>query len=458
MSDTMVQNVAGQSDVEQTFQSDKKIWRRFQRNLSITVAGTAASVVLKLVQTFVLTKFLNIDDYGRLLIVTNLAVFLNSVVGVRVNDAIFRFFQPLKEQNDTAGIRRLVCVCFGLGLASCLVIFLGVFFFSDTLARNFYSDQNLAGLFKISAIMLLVVSFSGIYEPILRLHDRFSFFVVWNIVGGLITLTVLSTYFLTLGGRPYDLRVVVWTTTGGVLIQGLPPLLKSLQLLKPYVADRANAKSQTNFRSSLIQCLISSNLSSYLKFATNPGDIFLLGAFSSAADVALYGLAKQCAAPLAILEVTIQTAITPEIILLKAKQRLKQLERLIVRYMVAAGLAGGAMLLPLFMMGRWLFLTSFGSQYSGALPIFFVLVIAECFLLVLLVFRPLAVTLDLLMWHNLALAVSVLLLLLLIASHRLNSMTMAYVQLIEAAILRPAFSLLVWLHFRSSSRLLRRAT
>jgi len=430
----------------------KAIWRRLRRNVSITVVANGASLLLKLVQAILLTKFLRIDDYGRVLIVTNLSLFLNSFVGVRVNDALFRFFQPFKEQNDKAALRQLSLICLGLCLASALVIIILLVVFSGPLAAYVYLDPGLATLFKIFAVTVLVTSFSGVYETILRLYDRFSLLMWSQVLGGLVTLITLGIYFLLLHGGEYDLRIVVGSIVFGVLIQGLTPLLKTLQLLKPFLSEKSDTTVQNNFRSELASCLVNSNLSGYLKFATSPGDIFLLGLFSSPTHVAWYGLARQFAAPLSIMEVTIQTAITPEIILLRAKGRWTQLKQLIARYVGAIALVGCVGFLPMLLLGRTIILTLLPSQYSGALPVFYCLITSALLLLLLLVFRPLAVTLDLLKWHNLALVGSVLLLVFLVATHRLNSLSMAYVQLSEAAVFRAAFGLFVWRRLRHESQ------
>ena len=440
------------STVQDNSEEDRGIWRRFRRNLSIAVVGNAAGVVLKLFQAVLLTKFLRIDDYGRVLIVTNLSLFLYSFLGVRVNDAIFRFFQPFKEQNDTAALRQLLLICLGLCLTSALIIIILILAFSGTLSGYVYLDPGLASLFKIFAVTLIVTSFSGVYEPILRLHDRFSLLMWSQVVGSFVTLITLAVYFLLPGGGGYDLRIVVGSIVLGVLIQGITPLLKTLQLLKPFLSEKNETTAQNKFRSELASCLVNSNLSGYLKFATSPGDIFLLGLFSSPTHVAWYGLARQFAGPLSIMEVTIQTAITPEIILLRAKERWTQLKQLIARYVAAIALIGCVGFLPILLLGRTIILTLLPSQYSGALPVFYCLITSALFLLLLLVFRPLAVTLDLLKWHNLALVGSVVLLVFLIATRQLNSLSMAYVQLIEAAVFRAAFGFFVWRRLRHESQ------
>jgi O-antigen/teichoic acid export membrane protein len=325
-----------------------------------------------------------------------------------------------------------------------------VLIISPWLAGHLYSHSLLSTLFNIYGCTLLVSAFSGVYEPILRIYDRFSAVVVPQILGSALTLLALLIYF---GTKPvgYDLRVVVTALAVGLLLQVIPPFVKALRLVRPLLL-RVKASSitseQTRYRREFFRCLFNSNLSGYLKFAIDPGDIFLLGVFSSPTQVALYGLAQRLVAPLTFLQTTIQTAVVPEITTLVAKLQLEQLQRFVARYVKSAFAVGGILLLGTLVLGRLLLLHFFSANYAVALPVFYCLVIASWLLLVLLVFRPLAVSLDLLKWHNLALFVSAVLVAGLIMSGKLNALTMASVQLAEAAILRLAFSVLVWKRLR----------
>src|SRR5687768_5432459 len=93
---------------------DHSVWRRCRWNMSISVMGSAVSLVIKLLQTVLLTRLLHINNYGRLLIVINLFVFLDSFLGLRVHDVMYRFFQPLKEKRDDLSLRRLILFSLGI--------------------------------------------------------------------------------------------------------------------------------------------------------------------------------------------------------------------------------------------------------------------------------------------------------------------------------------------------------
>jgi O-antigen/teichoic acid export membrane protein len=175
----------------------------------------------------------------------------------------------------------------------------------------------------------------------------------------------------------------------------------------------------------------------------------LLGVFSSPTQVALYGLAKQLTSPLALLQTTIQTAIAPEVTNLIARLKLRQLLRLVTRYLVSALVFGALLFAGALVLGRFLILHFFASQYLTALPIFYCLLAAAWLLLIFLLFRPIALSLDLIKWHNLALLLSAAMTGWLIVTGKLNALTMAYVQLGEAAVLRFSFSLLVWNKLRA---------
>jgi O-antigen/teichoic acid export membrane protein len=428
---------------------DRPVWRRFRRNLSVSLLGSAFSLALKLGQAALLTRALGIDDFGRVIIVINLFVFLEAFVGLRVSDLVFRFYPPLRERQESRALRGLLLSCLGISLATGLLVGGGVFILSPWLAGRVYHSEGLAPLFQIYGCTVLVSAFREVYEPILRIHDRFASVVVPQVLGALTTFALLAAYLAS--AEAYDLKAVVAAFAAGVLVQTVPPLALALRLLRPSlwgVRLSPAARGLNEYRPELLRCLFHSNLSGYLKFSVDPGDVFLLGLFSTPSQVALYGLARQLTAPLALLQTNAQTAVAPEVISLAAAGKFAQLKRLVGRYVVSASalgglsLAGGLLLGPAFI--SWLS----RPDYAAALPVFYALLAVAALVLAAAVFRPLAVSLDLMRWYNFGLLASAAVVLAFVAAGRLDALHMAYAQLAGALIVRLVCNVPVWARLR----------
>lgn len=432
---------------------DGPIWRRLTRNTSISMAGSGLILAIKLGQTALLTRVLSIDDYGRLLIVLNLFIFLESFFGLRASDVIFRFFRPLEERQDIRALKGLLLLCLGVGLVSGVAIYGGVALLSPWLTERLYPGLELAPLFNIYGCTVLVTAFSGVYEPILRLHDRFISIVASQVVGSVVTLFILCAYFATnmttlvSTGNNSNLKIAIVAFTVGALVQSLPPFVQALRLVKPFfsgVKAKEALQALAVYRRELAGCFVNSNLSGYLRFAISPGDVFLLGLFSTPTQLAFYGVARQLTAPLALLQTNIQTAITPEIVSLAAKGKFEQLKRLLARYLWWTFGFGALLLIGITAVGRFLILNFLPPEYSAALPVFYLLSFATWLILVFLVFRPVAISLDLLKWHTLVLLASAVIVVIFILAGSLNAMTMALIQVAEVLLLRSFFNALVW--------------
>ena len=430
---------------------DQPIRRRLRRNMSISLVGSGLSLAAKLAQTVILTRTLRIGDYGRVLVVLNFFVFLDSFFGLRVSDLMFRFFPFLHERRDQKALKGLFWLGCAICLGSAIIIYGGVLVLSPWLADRFYPHLGLTPLLRIYGLTILFSSFSGVYEPVLRIHDRFMGVVVPQVIGSLITLMLLVAYLAA--GTNYNLQFVIAAFAIGTLIQSVVPLARTFSLLKPFHDEFKFSevlRALQPYRREIKSCLVNSNLSGYLKLAISPGDLFLLGLFSSTTQVAWLGLAKQLIAPLAFLQTNIQTAVIPEISGLVAAAKFNQLKRLMRRYLYQMSVMGTIMLVMIVVVGRFLILNILPVEYAGALPAFYLLAIASSLMLAFLIFRPLALNLDLLRWHNLILLMSSIAAVGLILTGRLSALNIAWIQLGEVVILRSLFGFALYHRLRHS--------
>jgi O-antigen/teichoic acid export membrane protein len=435
--------------------NDTVILRRFGRNVSINLAGTLLSVLLALAQMALLTKSLSLSDYGLVLIVTNLFLFLETFVGINVGDVLFRFFQPFKAQPSTGALQGLLLLCLTLCLAAGLLISIGTFLLSPWIADHFYHNLSLAPLLQIYAGTVLISAFSGFYDPVLRIHDRFLSLMIPRVLGRGLAVTILAIYLARAG--KLTLQVVVVVLVIGLLFQTVPPLVHAIQLVRPYLANAgfsSCARALTPYRSELLGTIWHVNLASYLKMVFSPGDVFLLGLFSSPTQVALYGLARQLTSPFLILQNNTQTALTPEITSLV--RDLPRMKRLVFRYAVWAFFLSSAMVVAAFLLGPSLISWLSRPEYLAALPVFKVLLVIAWLTLISLVFYPVGLSLDRLKWYNLAQVLNIVILVVFLIAGRLDALTMAYLQLIGAAVVSLIFCLPVGIRLHVLARPSRR--
>jgi O-antigen/teichoic acid export membrane protein len=428
------------------------LWRRFRRNLSLSLAAAVMALGIKACQTLLLTRTLRLEDYGRVLIVINLLTLLNSFIGLRVSDLMFRFFPTLRDSRNKDAMQALLLLSMAISAGTGLIIVSGIWLLAPWLAEKLCQNRALAPLFMIYGCTALFLSFAEVYAPILRIHDRFKTLVVPQVIGSLTTLVLLIAYIARTGR--HSLTVIVAAFTVGVIVQSVPPLACSLHLVRPYLRDirvRKAFGALAAYRSELLRCLFNSNISGYIKIAVSPGDIFLLGAFGSPAQVALYGVAKQLIAPPALLLTNVHTALTPEVALLVAQRNIPQLKRLIVRYFRFVALMGAALTIGSFLIGRVVVVWISKPEYAASLPVFYVLLFATWALLFTAIARPLALSFDLLKWDNITQLATTALLFAVIAAGRLDAWTMALVQLISAVVLRAIFSAPVWMKLRAGA-------
>ncbi len=418
--------------------------RRIGRNFSLSLGGAAIGLVIGLAQTALLTKSLSLAEYGQLLITLNLFSFLTTFVGIRVNDILFQLYPLFRQEGAGRAQRDLLWLCLGLSGLMGLFIGGGVLLLAGWLARTFY-EPTLAPLLRLYALAVLFSAFTGFYETILRLHDRFAAVIVPTLISSGVVFAALLVY-LTTTTAP-NLTVVVGLVSLGVVIRALPPLGHSLWLVRANLRRPSGERWLEGlhpYRRQVVDVLFNANLAGYLKLAFGPGDVFFLGLFGTAEQVALYGLANQLLRPILLVQNNLQIALMPEVTDLWARGRLPELRALARRY-VGWTLLGGSLVMVLALaLARPALLLLARPAYLPALPVFYVLAVVAWLTLVFVIFYPVGLSMGMLRWFNLANGINLLVLAVGIAAGPLTAWRMAWIQLGATLIRRVAANLYVW--------------
>ncbi|MBC7235051.1 MAG: lipopolysaccharide biosynthesis protein [Chloroflexi bacterium] len=387
---------------------ERTVWRRFGKNFSLGFGGSALSSLIGVGRTAVMTKVLTVADFGRVLIVLNLAQFARVAISVRVNDMLYRFMPEFKEQNDRAALQGLLILALLLSLATGLIVAGGMVALGPWIAQTFYRDANLVGLFGIYGVGALFLSLQEFCGTILRLEDEFPWVIAPQLLGNLVRLVLLATY-LTLV-HPYRLEWVVAIFALGLVVDEVPAMWRALVLIGPYLKGWTLRSARDGLQrhwGDIGSTLSQTTLSGYLQLTSNPGDQFVLGLLSTPEEVAVYGLAQQLVRPVrTLLRRNVQLAVSPETVSLWAQQRYRQLERMVWRLLVIGGLIGGLALIVLMPLARWGVVWVGKPKYLHSLPVFYVVSAETVLSVVLIAFYSIGLCMGLIKRRNLVLLAS----------------------------------------------------
>lgn len=382
--------------------ADGSLRNRLIKNFSIGFVGSIATAVIGMGRTALLTKLMAIADFGKIVIIQSLFELLSSFLSIRVNDVLFRFYPQFETEKNEDAQRALLYLSFALSLIVGMVIGIGVFLIAPWISVKFYNDAGLSSAFRIYAVAMLVSSFEGFNTAILRLHDRFRSLVVPQVVGTAVTFFFVVVYFV-LTGVDYEIEWIVVAFAVGIILRSLVPLIIALRLVKPILdwGRKGNAFSALKpYRQKLVSNLFHTNLVGYLKIVSDRGGLFLLGVLSTPTEVAYFSIAKQLTMPLNLIKINIQNAVTPEITKLWLQQKISVLYSLIRRLVNSTAVWGGVLTVLFIIVAEPVLVFITTSDYVGAMPTFYLILVATYVNFISTSFYPLSVAMDRMLRRN----------------------------------------------------------
>ena len=404
--------------------------RRLVKNFSIGLVGSVATAAVGVGRTVVLTKvLLDVEAYGRLLIVLNFFSLLEAVASVRVHETLYKFWPQYEIEKDTAALRTLFLLAFGVSGGVGLLCLIAVLTTADWVALTLYEDASLTLPLRLYAGAIVLLSLNGVASTLLRLEDRFAAVIIPQVVGGILTLLLLIAY--AVAAETYQIRVVVLIFLVGIIAQATPTVVQAFRSTYRRIGGVRGARwsALAGSKSEIYSLLFQSNLTGYLKMLSSPGDLFLLGVFGTPTQVAFYGIAQRLLRPVrTLLQRNANMAISPEVVKLWAENKFGQIARLLRHYlMIGVGVSAGAVGVALLLDEAVIHLVS-GPEYLAAAPVFNVSVLAACVTLVSVPFYAVSISMNWIYIRNIVL-ISSSLLYFVFMSGGLTAIEVAYVQL-----------------------------
>ncbi|MEW5009015.1 MAG: oligosaccharide flippase family protein [Cycloclasticus sp.] len=226
-----------------------------------------------------ITAYLPVESYGRLEVVTSLAVISSVLIGMGLDSALFRFAGTSDQPQES---RRLSAELFYLALLIGAIAGIGGWLTAGSLASSLPGQLS---EYEIRLVMLTLSLEGAISIPLgwMRMRDRASLFFFAS-TGRALLQALLVLLFLSQG------RGVAGVLEAGVVAAASQALCIGVLHLRD-TGVKLSIRKNTAYRSIIYSLPIV--LSGMLAFVWNGLDRLILADFSSLVDVAHFGVAAK---------------------------------------------------------------------------------------------------------------------------------------------------------------------
>jgi O-antigen/teichoic acid export membrane protein len=338
------------------------------------LGGRFVTAAAGLASNALLARLLSPQEFGAYFLGFSLVLFGALVVGSGgLGLAVVRFIAESVGLNQLGRARRVVGTAFVLGVLGASGLGAAYWLFGDILAGNLFDSPALVAVTGLVAGWIAVMTLQNLVAEIFRgFHD----IRLATIFGGLVTGVLLTS---SLG--------VLWFARGQATLatilllavsSGLASALLASWFLRRKVASlpRGGAEGQIGVKEvlSLSWPLLMASLTFYV---LTQADIWVLGAFRSKEEVAVYGATVRLVALLSM-PLLIVNAVTPPLIAeMYARGEKRELERTIRTVATLASIPAFPVLVGFILVGGPILGLVYGDYYREGATVLAVLSMAQ---------------------------------------------------------------------------------
>ncbi|MES9991083.1 MAG: oligosaccharide flippase family protein [Candidatus Thiodiazotropha sp.] len=243
---------------------------------SIYLAGSIMQRSVSLIMLPIYTRYLTPTDYGVIELLSLLLDFIGIVLGLRVSQAIFRFYSHYESKRDKNELISTAIILVGLlNVLGYCIIFIGLDFFTNIL----FGDIDYKHFVALFSLTILGQGFIEIPMTYVRAQQRPWLFVAFSFLKLLLqlSLNIYFIVFLDMHVMGVVLSALITTVVMAILLGGYTFYITGIHLSKD------KAKELTLFS---VPEVLTGIITFYITF----GDRYFLREFYSLHDVGIYSL------------------------------------------------------------------------------------------------------------------------------------------------------------------------
>jgi O-antigen/teichoic acid export membrane protein len=350
----------------------RAVRRRLMRGSATVFMGMTIGTIVTLILNAILARVLGHGQLGSYFLVFSMVMIGSTIGQMGLDRTVVRLVAAARATGEGGRARRTVRLVFLLGLAaSSLVGVVLVLGLGDYIAVHIYHSEAVAGVVGLAAAWVLVKSLLALTAETFRGFKRFWPATLYN---GLAvdSLLVLAFGAMWIAGVRPSLREAVAVSvaaTGLALLAGLGMLRRSVSALSG--AGGVGTREVVSISLPLLVTSIAS-------FGVGTGvDLWVVGHFRPASDVALYGAAYRLVFFVATGFIIVSQVVPPIIAELHARGERQELEKALRSISTLAGIPAIIVLIVFLAAGPFVMELVYGPFFRQGATVLAILSIAR---------------------------------------------------------------------------------
>lgn len=340
--------------------------RRLLSGGAWALGGRIALVFVGILTNALLARLLSPAELGVYFLALSVVGMCTGLGALGLTRAVVRFVAEGMGLKQHGKVRQAIKLSLAFSLAGALSVSLAYLLFGSTLAASIFDSPALTAVARITAVWIIVAVVQGILVEIFRgFHDiRFTVLLGGLASGnGLLTGGLLSVFLLglSLHSSESDLNtvilLVVFSSAISIVLAGLLLRRRIASLPSDFSGDHLNAGQLMRVASPLMVTSLAMGTVAY-------ADLWIVGAFLSQEQVAVYGAAVRLMLFVYMPAQIVSLIVPPIIAEMYAQGKRQDLEKALRTTATFAGIPALLVLVAFVVLGGPILDLIFGSYYS----------------------------------------------------------------------------------------------
>ncbi|HLB45642.1 MAG TPA: oligosaccharide flippase family protein [Anaerolineales bacterium] len=357
--------------------------KRLIKNASMLFGAETLVTLIGVVQFPLVTRWLGVENYGAWGIVSSWVGLVAQILSFRLWETVIKYLSQFTLADDEPRALAILKLCLFIDFTVAAVTFVVISASADMAARFvLQSRPDGADLIRLEAFNVLAGVSMSVWVAVLRVFDRFRHISVYNVFSAVAILVSWMAAFALGAGVGGIILATALVKIGQTLVLAL---LARRDLRRRFQENwlSADLGMLRGYRREIGVMLFAMNVDALRKIATGNADMVILGWLATPAQAGVYRLAKQLASYFGRLTNPLYDTLYPEVARLYAAEGPARVRALVWKLMrgvlvgLVASLAGAYALSP------WLVPPIFGPEYVPAIPLFYILVLTNLWVILL---------------------------------------------------------------------------